>query len=210
MRRLVVVAVFGLLLSVATAFAQAPAESAAPAAAGTQLPAAGQATPRVPVPFPQGAKVAFVNLQVVAAESTEGRAAQSKVAALTKEKQNQIAERTKAFQGLQQKLQTSGGVMSDQARLQLERDIERQGVELERLHQDAQSELNQLQQELQAEFEKKLFPILQRLSTEKELHLLFSAADAGLIWAADGLDLTAEAIKALDSGAAPAATPPQP
>jgi len=210
MRRLVLVAGFGLSLSVATAFAQAPAESTTPPASGTQLGAAAQPTPTVPAPFPQGAKVAFVNLQIVAAESVEGRAAQTKVAALTKEKQNQIAERTKAFQGLQQKLQASGGVMSEQARMQLERDIERQGVELERLQQDAQSELNQLQQELQAEFERKLFPILQRLSAEKDLHLLFSAVDAGLIWAADGLDLTAEAIKALDAGAAPAATPPQP
>jgi outer membrane protein len=201
MRRLVVGAVYGLLFSVAPAFAQAPAQSATPPVAGTPAP---------PAPFPQGAKVAFVNLQIVAAESVEGRAAQTKVAALTTEKQNQIAERTKAFQGQQQKLQTSGGVMSEQARLQLERDIERQGVDLERFQQDAQSELSQLQQELQAEFERNLFPILQRLSAEKGLHLLFSAADAGLIWAAEGLDLTAEAIKALDAGAAPAAAPPQP
>ena len=165
------------------------------------------------MPFPQGAKVAFVNLQAIAAESVEGRAAQTRVATLTTEKQNEIAERTKEFQASQQKLQTSGGVMNEQARLQLEREIERQGVDLERLQQDAQAELNQLQQELQVEFERKLFPILQRLSTEKGLHLLFSAVDAGLIWAAEGLDLTAESIKALDATtapAAPAAGSPQP
>jgi len=55
---------------------------------------------------------------------------------------------------------------------------------------------------VQAEFNKKLFPILEAMSAEKGLHLLFSATDAGLIWAADGLDLTLDAVKKLD------ATPP--
>ena len=73
--------------------------------------------------------------------------------ALTTKKQAEIAERTKALQGAQQKLQTGGGVMSEQARGQLEKDIERQNKELERFQQDAQAELNELQQELQAEFQ---------------------------------------------------------
>ena len=51
-------------------------------------------------------------------------------------------------------------------------------------------------------FNKKLVPILDQLSTEKGIHFLFSAADAGLIWAAQGLDLTEEAVKRLDAAAA--------
>jgi len=97
-----------------------------------------------------------------------------------------VADRTKALQASQQKLQTGGGVMSDVARAQLERDIERQQRDLERLQQDAQGEITEKTQEVQADFNKKLFPILEQLSVEKGLHLLFSAQDAGLIWASDG------------------------
>jgi outer membrane protein len=129
------------------------------------------------------------------------------VQALTTKKQAEIAERTKNLQGAQQKLQTGGGVMSEQARGQLEKDIERQNKELERFQQDAQAELNELQQELQADFQTRLFPILDQLSVEKGLHLLFSGADAGLIWAAPGLDLTADAVKKLDAAPAPAPKP---
>ena len=42
-------------------------------------------------------------------------------------------------------------------------------------------------------------PILGALSKEKGLHFLFSMADAGLVWAEDGLDLTEEAVKRLDA-----------
>jgi len=210
------VASFALLVSVAPVFAQAPAGQPAtppPATAKPPAPATGQpaapapapAAPQPPAPFPQGAKVGYVNLQMVAQLSNDGKAAAAKVQALTTKKQAEIGEKQKQLQGAQQKLQTGGGVMSEQARGQLEKDIERQNKELERFQQDAQAELQELQQELQQEFQTRLFPILDQLSQEKGLHLLFSGADAGLIWAAPGLDLTAEAVKKLDS--APPAKP---
>lgn len=142
--------------------------------------------------------MAFVNLQVIAQLSADGKAAAAKVTALTQKKQTEIADKSKALQANQQKLQTGGGVMSDTARGQLEKEIERQQRELERLQQDAQAELNELQQDLQGEFQKKLLPVLEQLAKEKSLQFLFSGADAGLIWAEPGLDLTLEAVKKLD------------
>jgi Skp family chaperone for outer membrane proteins len=210
------VLVLGLGASVASLALQAPAAGQtkpaagqkpkpAPAAPAQQKPQqpAPQPAARPPAPFPEGAKVAYVNLQQIAALSIDGKAAQSKVQALTQKKQNEIGELTKALQGNQQKLQTSGSVMNETARLQLEREIERQQRDLERAQQDAQLELNDLTQELQGEFNKKLFPVLEELSKEKGLHFLFSGADAGLIWAEPGLDLTLEAVKKLDAGKTP-------
>jgi outer membrane protein len=165
---------------------------------------------RPPAPFPQGAKVAYVNLQLIAQLSADGKAAATKANALAQKKQNEIAEKTKTLQANQQKLQTSGGVLSESARGQLERDIQSQTRDLERLQQDAQGELQNLQQDLQNEFQKKLFPVLEKLAKEKGLQMLFSGADAGLIWTDPGLDLTAEAVKALDAAtAAPAAAKPK-
>jgi len=72
----------------------------------------------------------------------------------------------------------------------------------QRIQQEAQAEVQKLQAELQNDFQKKLFPILQRLAQEKHLSMLMSSADAGVIWAEPGLDLTAEAIKRLDASTA--------
>ena len=95
--------------------------------------------------------------------------------------------------------------MSDTARAQLEKDIERQTLEGQRFEQDAQSELNELQQELQQEFQAKLLPVLIQLSQEKGLQILFSAGDAGVIWIEPGIDLTLEAVKRMDAATKPAA-----
>lgn len=202
MKSLFVAASLALVLSAAPAFAQAaPPAGQAPAAQPSVAP-----PPQAPAPFPTGAKVAYVNLQAIAQLSVEGKAAATRVQALGTQRANEVTERTKAIQGLQQKLQASATVMTDAARVQLEREIERLTRDLERFQQDAQVELNDLQAELQNAFQERLFPILERLSTESQLHFLFSAADAGLIWAAEGLDLTLEAVKRLDA-AAPAPKP---
>ena len=235
MRGFVLAATLALVSSAAPVWAQA---AGAPAGQPPPKPPAGQAPPakppagqtplgqppagqtpappapaqaiRPPAPFPQGAKVAYVNLQLVAQLSADGKAAATKATALAQKKQNEIAEKTKTLQGNQQKLQTSGGVLSESARGQLERDIANQTRDLERLQQDAQAELQNLQQDLQAEFQKKLFPVLEKLSKEKGLQMLFSGADAGLIWTDPGLDLTVEAVKMLDEATtAPAAAKPK-
>jgi outer membrane protein len=227
MTRLAVAVPVALLLGVVPAFAstqaappagQAPAQ-AKPAPPAGQAPAQPKPTPTAPPlqpaprpapaaqppsppkPFPQGAKMAFVNLQAVFQLSADGKAAAAKVQSLTSQKQAQIAERQKVLQANQQKLQTGGTLMNEQSRGQLEKDIERQQRELERFQQDAQAELQDLQTELNDAFQKKLFPVLQKMAEEKGLQMLFSAADAGLIWADEGLNLTEEAVKRLDTGA---------
>ncbi|MEQ1912349.1 MAG: OmpH family outer membrane protein, partial [Vicinamibacterales bacterium] len=149
-------------------------------------------------PFPQGAKVGFVNLQAIAQLSADGKAAAAKVNAVAQKKQTEAADKAKLLQSNQQKLETSGSVMSDAARGQLQKDIERQTVEGQRFEQDAQAELNELQQQLQQEFQLKLMPVLESLSKEKGLQVLFSAGDSGVIWAEPGIDLTLEAVARLD------------
>jgi len=179
----------------------ATARPATPAPA-QPAPAQGAPTPPAPVPqpvpFPAGAKVGFVNLQAIAQLSADGKSAASKVNALAQKKQTEAADKAKLLQTNQQKLETSGGVMSEAARAQLQKDIERQTVEGQRFEQDAQAELNELQQQLQQEFQARLMPVLEAISKEKGLQVLFSAGDSGVIWAEPGIDLTLEAVKRLD------------
>ena len=213
-----VLAALALVLSATSAYAQAagqqpagqpPARPAQPAQTTPRPAAPAQTTPApapapAPVlppqaPFPAGAIAGFVNLQAIAQLTAEGKAAAAKVNALAQKKQTEGATKAKALQDNQTKLQTSGNVMSEAARGQLEKEIERQTVEGQRFEQDAQAELNELQQELQKEFQDKLMPILVDISKEKGLQVLFSAGDAGVIWIEPGIDLTMEAVKRMDA-----------
>lgn len=157
------------------------------------------------MPFPAGAKFAYINLQRVASESSEGKTSTSKIQALNDKKVKELGDKNKQLQALQQKLQQSSSVMSDAARGQLEKEIEKQQVEIQRFTQDAQAEAQDLQQELQNEFQRKLVPIIQQVATEKSLQFVFSQIDSGIVWAEPGLDITNDVIKKFDqAGAKPA------
>jgi Skp family chaperone for outer membrane proteins len=200
-RLVLLVLVLAFVLSAAPGFAQA-----APAAQ-PQAPAAP--APQPPAAFPQGSKIGLVNLQQIAQLSVDGKASTAKVQALITRKQTEAAAKAKQLQDNQNKLQQSGALMNDAARAQLEKDIERQTVDQQRFEQDAQAEVTELQTQLQGDFQEKLFPILNQMVVEKGLHVLFSAADAGIIAADPGIDLTLEAIKRFDAAsAAKAAAPP--
>jgi len=201
-------------LSAAPVLAQTPAKPAAPAqpkpATTPAQPPAAPAAPapapipvQPPAPFPAGAKIAFFNPQAVFQASAEGRAGVTRVNALIQKKQTENADKAKLLQGNQQKLQTSGSVMNETARVQLEKEIEKQTKDAERFQQDAQAEINELQQEVQNDFVKKLSPIVEALANEKGLHLVFNASESGIAWAAPGLDLTGDVIKRLDAAAKP-------
>ena len=177
---------------------QAPAARPAPLAPAQAAPALAAPAPQPPAPFPQGAKVGFVNLQAIAQLSVDGKAAAARVNIVAPKKQTEAADKAKLLQTNQQKLETSGSVMSPAAVAQLQKDIERQTLEGQRFEQDAQAELNELQQQLQTEFQTKLMPVLEALSKEKGLQVLFSAGDSGVIWAEPGIDLTLDAVARLD------------
>jgi Skp family chaperone for outer membrane proteins len=76
--------------------------------------------------------MAFIDLQRIAAESNEGKAASGKVQELTKKKTAELQDKTKALQANQQKLQQGGAVLNEAARAQTQREIDRLTVEIDR------------------------------------------------------------------------------
>jgi outer membrane protein len=176
--------------------APAPTTPAAPTSPAAPTPAP-PATP--PKPFPEGAKIAYVSVQAIASNSAEGKAATAKLNDLQKKKQSELGEKNKALQAAQTKLQQGGSVLNDQARGQLEKEIEKMNREIQFFQQDAQTEAQELQNQLQSEFQEKLNPILEQVANEKGLHMIIDAANSGAVWAYPGLDLTAEVIRRFDA-----------
>lgn len=199
-----VIAALGLALSVGPAQAQTtpPAQPPATPPPAAQKPAPAtqkpEAKPKPPVPFPEGAKVAYIDYQYVAATAEEGKAATTKIQALQKKKNDELTEKNKSLQGLQQKLQTSGNLMNDQARNQLEREIEKAQRDLQFAQDDATAEVRALTEQLQQEFGQKIAPIVEAIANEKGLHMVF-AAPANLAWAHEGLNISEDVVKRLNA-----------
>jgi outer membrane protein len=177
--------------------AQKPPQPAAPA---VQQPPA-----QPPRPFPEGAKIAFIEIQRIANESKEGQASTKRVQDLEQKKLSELNEKNKALTANQQKMQ-AGSLLSDEARAQLQKEIDRQQLDIQRAQQDAQSEVDDLRNGLQREFQRKLMPVIQQVATEKQLHYILSA-EAGIVWADTGLDVTNDVIKRFDAAPAPPKAP---
>ena len=170
------------------------------------------------------ASFAYIDIARIAAESTEGQAANAKVQELSEQKvaqleatNTQVQERVNGMNQqlieARQKLQQGQNVISVEAASSLQREISRLEVdiqratqdsqaELQRMSQDAEAEVTELQQSLQADFETKLIPAIDKLAAEKGLSFIFNAAQ-GLVWADPSLDLTQELIDTLNGQGAP-------
>ena len=212
LKTMIVIAALSFVLAAGPASAQAPAGQPASAPAAQQKPTPPATPPaeqaaQAPQPFPEGAKIAYIDLQFIASNSAEGKAATAKIQEYAKKKSAELAEKNKALEALRNKLLQGGTVLSDQARSQMEKDIDKMNRELQYAQTDAQSEQQQLTQDLQNDFQTRLNPIIDQVAKEKGLHFVLSIADSGAVWAHTGLNISAEVMKRLDS-AKPAATPP--
>jgi outer membrane protein len=166
----------------------------------TQPPATAPAAkpPTPPVPFPQDSKIAFVDVQAVASNSTVGKDATKKLSDLTAKKSAEIADKNKQLQAAQTKLQQGGAVLNDTARALLEKEVDRLQREIQFANTNAQAEVTDLQNDLQGDFQKKLVPIIEEIAKEKGLYVVFTA-EAGVAFVHPGLNISEEVIKRLDS-----------
>src|SRR5919106_862887 len=98
--------------------------------------AAAAAAPR---PFPEGAKIGYIDLQFIASNSAEGKSATGKIQEFAKKKTAELAEKNKNLEALRSKLLQGGTVLSDSARGQMEKDIDKMARELQFAQQEAQS-----------------------------------------------------------------------
>lgn len=207
LKRMIVIGALAFVLAAGPAKAQTPPPTNPP-----QNPPAGQTQPPTPPPaltqpapaprpFPEGAKVAYIDLQRIAQNSAEGKAAATKIQALQKQKLGEIQEKNKQVEELKKKLEQGGTVLSDQARSQIEKDIDRTSRELQFMQQNAQADAEALERELNSEFQRKLNPIVEQIAKEKGLQMLFSIRDSPVVWVDTGLDLSEEVIKRFDAAA---------
>jgi len=210
------IAIAAVALTAGPAWAQATAKPTPPATppAATQKPAEPAAQPpatppsaaAAPKPFPEGAKVAYIDLQYIASNSVEGKAATAKIQEYAKKKTAELEGKQKALEAARNKLLQGGTVLSDSARGQMEKEIDKMARELQYAQQEAQSEQQALTQDLQNDFQTRLNPVIDQVAQEKGLHLVLSIADSGAVWVNTGLNISLEVMKRLDS-AKPAAAP---
>ncbi len=209
MKRAMLLMTIGAVLTAASAYAQQPPPQQ-PQTPPQKPPAPAAPAPAPAKPFPEGSKLAFIDVQQIASQSAEGKAAAAQITALQQKRTSELATKNKSLEAAQQKMSSQSNVMSDDARAALQKEIEKLQLDIQRTSQDAQSELDELNRQLQADFQRKLGPVIQQMAQERGLFILFSRADAGIVWADSALDLTSDVVKRFDAAMATAKAPAKP
>ena len=172
-----------------------------------QVWAAGQVAQ---VSLPEGAVVAWVNVPEIAAVSASGQELAGQVQTLNEEKISEINAMNTELQASQEKLEQGASVLSETAAAQLQRDIGRLQIDIQRASEDAQVEVQTLTEELQIDFQDSLMPIIGEIAAEKQLHLVLSVTDSGMVWTLPGLNITADVIARFDAAYAASGSDDQP
>ena len=170
----------------------------------------------------QSLKVAVVDFERAVVESSEGKKASEKFNAALQAKQADMDKRQRDLEEQQKKLQTQERTLSDAAKANLQRDIDRRTTELQRLNEDAQKELQSARDEMLRPIAEFATAVLNAMSAELGYTLVvdLSSPQSNVIWFNKNNDVTAELVRRIDvqikaaaeaaKSAAPAAAPARP
>jgi len=180
-----------------------------PAALLAQAPAAGA---------PAGAgKVAVVDFQKAVTENSEGKKAQEKFMGELNKRQKEFEDKQKALTDAQTKLQNGDKALSETAKADLAKQIDKLTTELQRMNDDAEKELRDLQQQLFRPIMEKTQDVVKSYSTENGFAVVFDVSSQAnsIVYVQDVADITTEIIRRVDATptkapAAPAASTPGP
>jgi outer membrane protein len=146
-------------------------------------------------------KIAVIDIERIAAESTAGKALFASLKAENDKIQEEVAKREQEIRDMSTKLNSE--ILSQDAKVRLQRDIERKRTEAQRWLQDQQQDFEAKRQEGEARFQESLEPIVRAVATENQIGLIIRATP-GLTFVLDpALDISLLVVKKLDAAAAP-------
>jgi Skp family chaperone for outer membrane proteins len=165
-------------------------------ATGAQAPAA-QAPPAVVLP--EGARIAYVQLQDVLAKSKLGQRLSADLKTLTDQRDGELAGRQQEIADLETQL--SGPArqsMTQAAANALVATLNRKRAELNFEQESWQIRLEDASQSMLADFREKMLPVVEAVREERGLLLVLSLPFPGVVAVDTRLDLSAELIRKLD------------
>lgn len=185
-------------------FAQTQTPPPTPPPAGQKPPAQTPppllppATKPAPLPFPEGAKIAFVQFQTIVQESKLGKCGQDVMKKFQEEKSAGLVEKQKAAKALQDQITTQTGVVNDAKIGQMNRDLDKLTREFNMLQDQVKADQEALNQELLDSFRDRVLPIVEAIRLDHKLWMILTVPDSNIAAADPGLDLSEEAVKKLD------------
>ena len=155
----------------------------------------------------QALKIGYVNFGRLLEESPQAKAAQQALEGEFLPRQRDVGAQQKSLQEKREKLSKEAAVMSEADRVRTEREVRDLELNVQRRYNELQEDLNLRRNEEVGKMQRALLQEVQAYARANGYQLIVSE---GVLFAADGLDITPQLIAAIKSKAPAAATPPKP
>ena len=155
----------------------------------------------------QALKIGFVNFGKLLEESPQAKTAQAALEGEFMPRQRDVAAQQKSLQEKSDKLQKEAAVMSEADRVRTEREVRDLELNVNRRFKELQEDLNLRRNEEVGKMQRALLQEVQAYAKANGYQLVVSD---GVLYAADGVDITPQLVAAIKSKAPAAATPPKP
>lgn len=151
-------------------------------------------------------KIAIIDTERILLTSETGKKALEELRTLQTSKEEQGKSMQSELEGLRDRL-TEGRLSLSEDRIQeMEKEMEDKAIALRRFQDDANRDLNKKRDEILARVDRAVMPIINTYGQEGSFDLIFRKFESGLIFAGEGIDVTDEIIRRLDSGRGAAAS----
>jgi len=163
-------------------------------------------------------KVGVIQIQAALVSTKDGQAAAADLETRLSPRRKELEKAQADIKDLQDKLQRGGNTMSQTAKDDLTRNIDRKTTQLNRDMQDAQAELDEEQQRIVRDLSDKMMPIIDKYAQEKGFSVILDVSNpqTPVIYASNTVDITKDIIELYDktapatSAAKPATLAPKP
>ena len=142
-------------------------------------------------------KVGVVNLDAVLAESSTGKALQSRLEEFREETIAGSKELETKARELKSEIEKGTGSLPNDTLVGLRRQLEDATIRLRRYQEEKQREGQKIRAEGLNEIEKELQPVLQELQTEIGYDLILSSRTGVVLWAGERVDITPAVLERL-------------
>jgi outer membrane protein len=143
--------------------------------------------------------VGVVDMQRALTSTKEGQEAQKKLETAVKKSQGEIDAKKSEYESLQKALEKQRSSLSAKAIAEKEDQLATMEKDLRRSFQDTKEELNRERQREFTELVGKMRKAVEQVGKEGSLTIVFEKNAPGVLYAADGVDVTDKVIKKYDA-----------
>ena len=144
-------------------------------------------------------KIGYIDIQKVIAESQAGKRARDRFQAQVKKAEADIVKERQELDRLKSDLDKKGPLLKDEERRNLESDLQKRSVNLQRSMSDYQQDLQAKNNEMMADLLKELEKIVNEVGKAEKFTLILERSQ--ILYSDQGIDITGKVIETYNSRA---------